>query len=194
MTKLYITNHINDLNDDKEDQKERVAAARELLANAEEAASDDLTPDKKREIIALRKQYNAEVDTLREISATHRQMKRSKSKKGTLLPLTPYRTPTLYKTRKAIQDRVRRGFDEKKQEYAKNLQTISPSLRAKYPNTSSPNIRAAAIRDYGEELDLDYEDWDTRRHPLWAMRVGHRKKRRATKKRRGKKRRGTRRR
>ena len=135
--------------------------------------------------INLRKRILDETAKLRQIVKHINRLKTMSRKSGTILPFSPFKTPTFYRTRGALRHRVQRGYRDR-----------AASLRGQYdvsklrPSASNYGTLKEqyeqSLKNIDDSTDLAYRDWDSQNIPLWKLRVSgkSRKSRRPKSKRR----------
>lgn len=130
----------------------------------------------KRQSRSIQKHLKAERSKLSNVRTLRRKFKNS-FKKGTALPFSPFVTPTHYKSRKALNARVRLGFRRKVRAY--NLDHENKTINklkydrplTKYHHKKVKKHTAKFRRATRANMANAYDGWKSRRLPLWKTRV-----------------------
>jgi hypothetical protein len=120
----------------------------------------ELDPNVNREdLIKKRLELRSLNEQHRDASKAMNKLRNTTRKNGTLLPFSPYRTPTLYNSRPALDARVKRGLEERK---ARLTAALGP-LR----QTQSYANKTKEIND----TDLLYRDFASRDFPVSQLQI-----------------------
>jgi hypothetical protein len=110
MTKEYIDEKIQRLKKERDTLGNSVQNIIEIMNTGIGRNGQMIT---RQEMRLLQRDLVADRRHIRAITSSINKLIQTTKKKGTFLPFSPYMTPTLYTTRKTLNERMHRGFRER---------------------------------------------------------------------------------
>jgi uncharacterized protein (UPF0335 family) len=161
MTKEYIHDKIRRL---KEEKDVLQAEAKDIAVMVKTGVGENGKKLSKKTIVYLRDILQSNRKRIRAIPSSIKKLSQTMKKKGTLLPFSPYITPSFYRTRKAMNNRVHRGFMQR----AHKKEEMEAQLHPTYK--TDPELQWTISDRHIRNASNDYNKWIAKKVPLTKKR------------------------